>query len=130
MRSSLVNSVEGESLLVYLAREMRDLIYEHALVANAPISVLNFADPSQGLLPPQLLNISPALLAICKALHEEAASVLYASDTFQAVFALDVRRAQEWHQVLRPCNPCICPPTLSLQTRPQLSTSTNPGIHK
>jgi hypothetical protein len=81
-----------------LPRELRDVIYELALVASVPISILNLTDPKQSPLPTQILGLTPALLATSKALYLETIFVLYGSNIFQATFALTLRCAQRFHE--------------------------------
>lgn len=80
-----------------LPRELRDLIYELALVAETPISILNFTNPTRGLLPVQTLGINPALLVtlVSKTLYKEASQVLYGLNTYQARIKLNIAQARE-----------------------------------
>lgn len=73
-----------------LPRELRDMIYELALVSTDTIDVCNFAAPSRW---PHssTLGISPAVLRVSRQIHNEALDVLYGLNTFQATVLLDPR---------------------------------------
>lgn len=84
--------------LFSLPRELRDVIYELALVARAPISILNLTGSTHSPLPPQILGLTPALLATSRAIYLEGAPVLYGSNVFRATFPLTLRCAQRFHE--------------------------------
>ena len=67
--------------LTDLPREVRDHIYAFALVADHPISVLNFAS-DVSLVPSQHLGLAPALLRTNRSIYREAQVVLYGANTF------------------------------------------------
>lgn len=77
-----------------LPRELRDLVYEYALVAWEPISIYNFTSIRYHYVPTQTLHLSPALLAVSRTLHAEGAPVLYGLNTFYIFLRMDLDHAQ------------------------------------
>lgn len=82
-----------------LPRELRDHIYELALVSDDAISVLNLTNARDSLLSFQRLGLAPAFLMTCKTVCREAIRALYGLNTFQVVVLLNVRHAQRWQEV-------------------------------
>jgi hypothetical protein len=62
--------------------ELRNKIYEAALVADEPINMLSFACQDCFQRPPQKLSLSPALLATNQQIFREAKDYLYGMNTF------------------------------------------------
>ena len=62
--------------------ELRNKIYELALVADKPINMLSFACKDCFQRPPQTLSLSPALLATNQQIFREAKDYLYGMNTF------------------------------------------------
>jgi len=92
-----------QSRLLALPRELRDRIYELALVSTVPISVLNFAEHQKHHLPKQEHGLSPALLSVNHQLYNEGVDVLYGLNTFQAEVRMQLHQAlrrREVHQAL------------------------------
>ena len=83
--------------LLALPLELRRKIYEYTLIAGDAISILQFAQDRTSLVAKTSYSLSPAVLATCWRVHDEAAPILYGSNTFYA----DVH--MRLHQALRRC---------------------------
>lgn len=77
-----------------LPRELRDLVYGYALVAEKPISIYNFTSTRHHHVPTQTLLLAPALLAVSRTLHAEGVPILYGLNTFCISLRLDLDHAQ------------------------------------
>jgi len=76
-----------------LPRELRDQIYQYALVANHSISVLSLMITRCHHIPLQALGISPALLSVSKRVYGGTIDVLYGLNTFDFCIDLDLAQA-------------------------------------
>jgi len=94
----LSNMNDRRAGLSDLPRELRDIIYELALVASAPISILNLTSPTRLFLPTRNLGLTPALLVTSRAVYAEAVCVLYGNNIFRATLELTLRCAQRFHE--------------------------------
>ena len=56
--------------------ELRVMIYNHALIRPTPIILIEPDHPTGG------SKLCPALLQTCKAIHQEAATILYSENIF------------------------------------------------
>lgn len=115
--------------LMQLPRELRDHIYQFALVSCQEISLLNFAEDHRYFLPQQQLGISPNILRACRQIYCEALSILYASNTFyvkidlhlhQALRRIQMREALSWLPILDECDP-PAPEVHCIHNRPSYS---------
>lgn len=115
--------------LLDLPRELRDMIYDYALVSAHSVSVLNLTVDFRHHLPKQRLGMTPSLLVASKFVYAEALGVLYGNNVFQAELYLEVQQAQRWHEIthaMRFLNlpPDFTPPepdVVCLTDRPQYS---------
>lgn len=76
--------------LLDLLRELRDMIYDYALVSAHSVSVLNLTVDFRHHLPKQRLGMTPSLLVASKFVYTEALGVLYGNNVFQAELYLEV----------------------------------------
>lgn len=79
--------------------ELRNQIYELALVTRKSISVLGFASPTFKR-PEQRLRLCPALLRACSQVREEGEKVLYGANSFTIVVPMQpaIMRVFQWHR--------------------------------
>ena len=91
--------------LLNLPRELRDYVYENALVTYEPIDVLNLTDAFAFHIPHQKLGLSPALLRSCHQICREALDVLYALNTFHGIVYLRLHHALRRVEVQRALKP-------------------------
>ncbi|KAI3396457.1 hypothetical protein diail_12177 [Diaporthe ilicicola] len=70
----------GECFLIKLPVELQQKIYQHLLIADGPIQVINGWSK---LYQRQRSNLDPAILSTCKTIFENASAVLYGQNVFQ-----------------------------------------------
>ena len=73
--------------------EIRLSIYEILLVTAEPISILNFAESRDRLMPHQSLGLSPRIIETCRQVRDEAHAILYGYNTFRKEIHMHLHQA-------------------------------------
>lgn len=109
-----------------LPRELRDCIYEQALVADCPISVLNLTTTWRHHVPRQTLRLTPALLLVSRTLHTEGTDFLYGHNAFFIEIELTLKDAQQRYEISKTLRSMHLPPDLEPLEPDVVCTSDRP----
>ena len=96
-----MSSSSSSPCFLGLPRELRDRIYEFALVSTSRLPVQVFSNQPITSTPKATPTLSPALLSTCRQVYAEAIDVLYTLNTFYAVVRMHPHHALRHVEVCR-----------------------------
>lgn len=109
-----------------LPQELRDCIYEQALVADRPVSVLNLTTTWRHHVPLQTLRLTPSLLLVSRAVHSEGMAFLYGQNTFFIEIELTLKDAQQRYEISKTLRSMRLSPDLEALEPDVVCTSDRP----